>query len=188
MDEHNGGRVWAYSELDYLREKWPTTTTVTAIADRLGRSRRGVICKAQELKLFPVNMPWPAAHDEYVRKNYPGEMDIFSICDVVKRSAWCIHSKARKLGVRRPKRKNLPAWASKFIKQNADSMSVEELAQKTEQSVMRVKNILRARERSLCSVTSQESALRKIKNLRGDDVAIARLYAGQKYEDVRLKN
>ncbi len=180
-------KVWTKDELAHLHEMWPTTKTIREIAEEMGRTRKAVIGKAAELKIFSANKPWPKAHNEFVREHYPTEMDIKYICEVVKRSTWCIHAKARNLGVRRPKMKTLPFWASKFIKQNQDTMSVEELAKQTGLSVPRVKNVLLARARYENSVSHYEDLLRDIGNFGGNDAKIAKLYRGNRYEDIKLR-
>lgn len=180
-------RVWTKEELAHLREMWPTTKTISQIAEEMGRSRKALIGKAAELKIFPPSKPWPDAHDEFVRENYPTEMDVKYICEVVKRSSWCIHAKARQLSVSRPKMKKLPHWASKFIRKNQDTMSIEELAKQTDLSIPRVKNILLARARYENSVSYYEDLLRDIGNLRGNEEKIAKLYRGKRYENIKLR-
>ena len=185
--EHSGGRIWKEHELKYVQEKWPSLMTVTEIAEHLGRTRRSVLIKASELKVFTANKPWPECHNDFVFENYPTEMDTYEICDTIKRSPWCVHAKARQLGVRRPIRKKIPRWASEFIRDNFRKMTVEELAKHTDLSVPRVKNVLRARDSHYHSVTYQEREIANIAKLKGNEKKISDLYAGQRYEDIKLR-
>ena len=186
--DHIKGRIWTEEEIQFIRDKWPTLMTTTEIATHLGRTRKALICKVNELKIFSANKPWPKLHDDFVFENYPTDMSVSVISETVKRPIYCVHSKARKLGVCRPKHKKLTRLQSEFIRDNWRTMAPEQLAESTGLSLFRVKSIMDARRRAADSVSAQERELRAINTFFGNEKEIARLYRGKRYQDVKLKS